>query len=68
MDEKFIPQIESADEVVDNMVRPPMIKALSIMINEALNFLNQIDGKRKPISTLYYSRLLGYKRGHIKKY
>ena len=70
-DEKFIPQIESAKEVVDNMVRlfngdVPMIKALSIMINEALTsfYLEQIDNKRKPISTLfnYISRLLGYKK------
>ena len=47
-EEKFIPQIEQSKEVVDNMVRlfngdVPMIKALSIMINEALTSFYSAD-------------------------
>ncbi len=70
-EEQFIPQIEQAKEVVDNMVRlfngdVPMIKALSIMINEALTsfYSQQIDDKIKPISTLfnYIKSLLGFNK------
>lgn len=70
-EEQFIPQIEQSKEVVDNMVRlfngdVPMIKALSIMINEALTsfYSQQIDDKIKPISTLfnYIKSLLGFNK------
>ena len=67
--EQFIPQIEKAKEVVDNMVRlfngdVPMIQALSVMINDSLTkfYTQQIDNKSKPVSTLfnYIKSLLGF--------
>ncbi len=69
--EQFIPQIEQAKNVVDNMVRlfngdVPMIKAISAIINETLTkfYSQQIDNKVKPIATLfnYIKSLLGFNK------
>ena len=67
--ESYIPQIDEAKKIIDNMTRlfngdVPIIADLSNMVNNTLTqfYSQQIDGKSKPVATLfnYIKSLLGF--------